>query len=171
MTPDQRAAYDEMVAGPRGGVMGPLARWLYSPVLAQRAQALGVHCRFSSSLSNRRSELAILITARHWRSGFEWNAHAKLARAAGLPESVIEAIGHADTPEFDDPADEVIYVFALELLATQGVSQPVFDRARELLGEVGVVDLIGVLGYYGLVSMTINALRIPPGKEPPFVAV
>ncbi len=166
LSPDQKRVWDAIVSGPRGQVAGPLRVWLQSPDLADRAQALGQFARYDSSLPPHLSELAILVTARIWSSDFEWSHHAPLAAAAGVPDSVIEAVAHARRPETDDPEMSVVSDFAIELHRDRQVSDAVFDRATACLGTRSVVDLTGICGYYTLISMTINAFRIPPDHPP-----
>lgn len=172
LTPEQRAVFDAIRSGPRGKVEGPLRVWLQSPELASRAQALGAFCRYGTSLPPRLSELAILVTGAHWRSGFEWAAHAPIALAAGLPAELIEAIRTGGKPVFPDRETAAVWRFANELTARRTVSDAVFAEARAVLGTGGVVELVGILGYYTLISMTINVFEVPlpPGVPDPFVA-
>ena len=168
MSAAQRAAHDAIAAGPRGRVEGPLAVWLHSADLAERAQALGAFCRFGSSLPPRLSELAILVVGAHWRAGFEWHVHAPIAAAAGVDPEAIAAIKAGDPARFAEDDAQAVHDFAHELLARQAVSDQTYARARHALGECGLVDLVGILGYYGLISMTIKAfrVRVPDGEEP-----
>lgn len=167
---EQRRVYDAISAGPRGSVRGPLAVWLQSPQLAARAQELGAFCRYGSSLPPRLSELAICTMAGHWRAGYEWHAHAGIARSAGVSDAVLEALRTGATPNFVAADERVVHRFSHELLTRQRVSQPTWDEAQALLGMRTVVDLVGVLGYYTLISMTINAFEIPvpAGAPDPF---
>ena len=167
---DQKRIYDEIVSGPRGKVEGPLRVWLTSAGLADRAQALGAFCRYGTSLPPRLSELAILVTGAHWRAGFEWHVHAPIAVQMGLDPVAVDAIRVGETPSFAKDDERAVYAFARELLATRRVSDESYAFAREILGERGLVDLVGVLGYYALISMTINAFEVPvpPGAEEPF---
>ncbi|WP_438974763.1 carboxymuconolactone decarboxylase family protein [Roseicyclus sp.] len=166
LTPDQRRVHDAIVAGPRGAVQGPLRVWLTSPALADRAQALGQFARFDSSLSHDLSELAILVTARIWSSGFEWRHHAPIAQAAGVPEAAIAAIGAAQRPQFDCAKQKAVFECAVELHRDHKISDASFAAGMVALGEVGMVDLVGVCGYYTLISMTINAFEVPDGDGP-----
>lgn len=168
LTAEQRRVYDAIVAGPRGWVRGPLAIWLQRPDLADRAQALGRYCRYDSSLPPRLSELAILVTARVWGAEFEWYAHAPLAAEGGLSAAAIEAIRTGAEPVFAGEDEQVVYDVARAMNAERRLSQPLYDRAVAVLGLGGLVDLIGVLGYYSLVSMTLNAFEVDlPAGTPP----
>lgn len=170
LTPEQRVVHDRIVAGPRGRVEGPLRVWLTSPELADRAQALGAFCRYGSSLPQRLSELAILVTGAHWQAGFEWYAHAPIAIAAGIDAGAAEIIRTGGTPVFAKPDEAAVYAFANELVTTRRVQPATYAAAHAQLGERGVVDLVGVLGYYALISMTIVAFEVPvpPGETEPF---
>ena len=170
MSPEQRQVHDMIASGPRGVVEGPLKVWLHSPELAERAQALGAFCRYGTSLPQRLSELAILITGAHWRAGFEWHVHAPIAIKAGIDPEAAEALRTGATPAFARQDDAAVHAFATELLRTRTVSAATYARAQAALGPRGVVDLVGVLGYYGFISMTINAFAVPlpPGAPEPF---
>lgn len=170
MSDTQRAIHDEIVSGPRGSIGGPFLAWLQSPELADRAQALGEYVRFDSVLPAQLSELAILVTARHWRAQFEWWIHAQIAEEAGLPRAVIDAVHAGDDPPFATDAQRAVYDFAKEIYARRRVSTETYDNAVTHLGLQGTVDLVGVLGYYALVSMTLNTfeMSVPEGEDPPF---
>lgn len=170
LTPDQKRIHDEVVAGPRGRVPAPVQVWLRRPELAERAQSLGAYCRYGTSLPPRLSELAILVTGVFWRASYEWAAHAPIAREAGVPDSVVEALKTGAEPAFDNEDEAVVYAFSRELLTSRAVSDDTWARAESVLGTDRVVDLIGVLGYYALVSMTLTAARVPApeGAEDPF---
>jgi 4-carboxymuconolactone decarboxylase len=151
-------------------VEGPLRVWLQSPALARHAQALGAYCRYHTRLPPRLSELAILVVGAHWRSGFEWHVHEPIAIAAGISEDVAEAIRTGRHPELRDTDEQAVYVFSTELLRTRQVSEATYASAVARFGLPAVVDLVGVLGYYTLISMTINAFHVPvpPGSPEPF---
>jgi 4-carboxymuconolactone decarboxylase len=166
LTPDQKKAYDAIVSGPRGEVVGPLRVWLNSPTLADRAQALGQYARYDSVLPLQQSELAIIVTARIWSSGFEWAHHAPIAISAGISQADVDLISRAQCPRFSDPVLQAIFNFAVELHRDRQVSDQTFGAALAVLGQQGVVDLVGICGYYTLISMTINAFNVPDGSGP-----
>ena len=170
LSDEQSAVWDAIAAGPRGRVAGPLNVWLHSPGLALRAQELGAFCRYGSGLPPRLSELAILVTGAYWRAGYEWWAHAPIAAKAGLDPAVIEAIKAGAMPAFERADERAVHDFARELLIDRAVSAPTYARAVEELGLEGVVALTGILGYYGLISMTIRAFQVgvPEGESEPF---
>ena len=169
LTPEQKKAADAIVAGPRGGLRGPFEAWLRSPVLADRAQRLGEYCRFNNTLPKDLMELAICLIGRHFKAQFEFYAHARLAKEAGLAAEIVEAIRTRQTPPFKREAERIVYDFVTEYLATNRVAAPNYKRAVDAFGEQGVVDLVGVCGYYMLVSMTLNVFEVPlpPGEPEP----
>ena len=169
-TAEQKKVHDAVVAGPRGRVVGPIKVWLKNPGLAEHAQALGAYARFNSSLPPRLSELAIIITGAFWKANYEWFAHAPLAIKAGIDPAAVETIRTYGTPTFSKADEQVIYDFTHELLTTRRVSAATFARAKQELGETSVIDLVGIVGYYGLVSVTLNAfeLPLPDGEKTPF---
>jgi 4-carboxymuconolactone decarboxylase len=160
MTPVQRQAYDAIVAGRRGRAPKPFLAWLHSPQLAHRAQHLGEFVRYETSLAPRISELAILVVARYWSSEYEWTVHKAEALKAGLPAAVIDALADDRPPRFDHETEAAVYEFAMRLCHTRVVPDEVYRRAVAALGETGVVELVGILGYYTLISMTLNAFEI-----------
>lgn len=166
LTERQRQVYDRIVAGPRGQVVGPLRVWLHSPELADHAQALGGFVRYGTALPPILSELAILVTARIWSSGFEWSHHAPIAEAAGLDPVIIEAIGLGRRPEFADPVQKALFDAAVELHRDRALTDATFDAALAALGRPALVELVGICGYYTLISMTINAFEVPEDEGP-----
>ena len=170
LSPDQRRVYDAILSGPRGIVEGPLRVWINSPELADRAQALGAFCRYSTVLPPRLSELAIITTGAYWKAGFEWAVHAPIALKAGLDPEAVEAIRTGKTPRFEKADEAVVHAFAHELLHDRKVSDETYRRAEAELGSRALVDLVGILGYYGLISLTIVAFEVPrpEGAPEPF---
>lgn len=165
LTEEQRLVFDKIAGGPRGVVQGPLRVWLQSPQLADKAQALGAFCRYGTRLPPRLSELAILVTGAFWRSGFEWAVHAPIAKTNGIADAVIEAIRLGDRPFFEKEDEAAVYAFARELHETHQVGQASYDRVTALFGVEGAVELVGILGYYTLISMTINTFEVPVPEE------
>ena len=173
MTPEQRAVHDEVVAGPRGRLIGPLRAVIHSPDLAGRWSRFGEFLRYSTCLPPRLSELAIIATGRHWNSQLEFYIHAEAARKAGLDPAVIEAIRVAGEPTFLDRAEADIYEFARQMLQAGTVSEPAYEAVERRWGARGVVELTALIGYYTMVSMTLNAheIPLPAGAEPPLERV
>jgi 4-carboxymuconolactone decarboxylase len=171
-SPEQRRVHDAIVAGPRGKVEGPLRVWLQSPDFAARAAELGAYCRFHSGLPSRLSELAILVTGAHWKAGFEWAAHAPMALKAGLDAEAVEAIRVGRKPMLARTDEATVYAFASELLRNRRVSDATYRLALAELGQAGLIDLVGILGYYALISMTIVTFEVPlpPGMADPFAS-
>lgn len=161
LTPEQQRVADAIRSGPRGGLRGPFEAWLRSPGLAEPAQLTGAYCRFGTELPGDVRELAILLTGKHWKAQFEFWAHARIARDEGLPEPVIEAIRSGETPSLARPDLQLVYDLVTEYFATHRLAQATYDRALAILGERGLVDLAGIVGYYGLVSMTLNVFEVP----------
>lgn len=161
LDPQQKQVFEAIASGPRGGVRGPLAVWLHRAEFAGLAQALGEYCRYHTALEPRLSELAILVTARVWNSEYEWYSHKPIALAAGLSPAVVEEIRHGREPGFGPEDEAVVYVFARELHTRRRVSDETYARAERVLGREAVIDLVGLLGYYTLISMTINVFEIP----------
>ena len=163
---DQTTVYQTILDGPRGEVVGPLKVWLKSPSLAMKAQDLGKFARYETSLSPVMSELAILVTARIWSSGFEWSHHAPIALATGLEQHVVDALSFAKIPAFNDEKLKIIFQFCVELHRDHKVSDTTYSKAYETLGETTVIELVAICGYYGFISMTINSFAVPDGEGP-----
>ena len=168
MKPDQRAVYAQTVAGRRGSVPANVMVWLRSPDLAARAQKLGELVRYDTSLKPRLSELAILVVAKRWQTQYEWAVHVAEARKAGLPDAIVEAIRTGETPAFTEHADRVVYEFSNAVLTDGRVTDEQYRSAVLDLGERTVVELVVLLGYYSMVSFTLNVFEIPaPGGSRP----
>ena len=161
MTAEQKTMTTNLLTGPRRGLGGPFNVLLRSPEMGDLVQKLGEYARFRPDLPAKLRELAIIITARNWTAQFEWNAHRRAAEQAGLAVPIIEAIANRKTPTGMQPDEAIVYNFSTELLETRKVSDPTFKAAVDRFGEKGVVDLIGVMGYYQMVSMLLNVDRYP----------
>jgi 4-carboxymuconolactone decarboxylase len=166
MNADQKATYEEAVAGKRGAAPAPMMAWLNSPDMARHATRLGEQLRFNTMFPPKLSEIAILVTARHWTAHYEWWAHKRLALKGGLDVAIVDAIRDRRTPSFDDPKAAMIYDVAKSLHEGHGLAQPLYDAAIALLGERGLVEIIGLCGYYTMVSMTLNTFDfgLPDGE-------
>lgn len=156
MTPDQTAMLDAILAGPRKNLNGPFVAWIHSPRLGELAQTLGAFCRYDTGLPLRLSELAILATAVAWQSQAEWHIHLPIAIDAGLPADVAEQIRQGGTPVFAQRDEHVVWHFATELYRNRRVSDATYAEACAMFGLPVVVNLVGLLGYYALVAMTLN---------------
>jgi 4-carboxymuconolactone decarboxylase len=169
LTPEQQPVADAIRSGPRGGLRGPFEAWLRSPGLADPAQRVGAYCQYNSSIPTDLNELAIIMTGKHWKAQFEFWAHARLALEAGLDPAIVEAVRTGAKPAFGRDSERVLYDFVDEYLQTHRISDTTYERAIQTFGERGVVDIIGVVGYYGLVSMTLNVFEVdlPEGVPPP----
>jgi 4-carboxymuconolactone decarboxylase len=167
LTDAQKKAAAEFEAA-RGTLSGPWAVILRSPEMINRARELSDYLRFKSSLPPRLSEMVILITAREWTQQYEWNAHHPLAMKGGLSPEVAKAIAEGRRPENMAADEAALYDFCIELHRNRGVSDATYARAVAKFGENGLVDAIGLSGWYTLVAMTLNTARtpLPPGAAP-----
>ena len=165
MTGAQRKAAAEMIAGPRKGVKGPFIPLLRSPELMDRLQKVGEYLRFQSSLEQRISELIMLIVSREWTQHFEWFVHVPLGRKAGISEDTISALAEGRRPPGMSEDEELAYDFCVELLRNKGVSETTYRRAAMKFGENGVIDMIGVAGYFTTMSMVMNVAHSPPSGD------
>jgi 4-carboxymuconolactone decarboxylase len=172
LTPDQRALAESIKAGPRGQfrMSGPFAIYLHSPAFGELAQKLGGHLRFKTGVPPRLSEFAILCTGQHWKAQYEWAMHAPMAEKQGVKPQTIRDIQAGRAPKSAPPDEKAIYAFVKELYGKRRVSTPTFKRVQKLLGDAGTVELVGILGYYAMVSMTLNTFRapLPEGMPAPF---
>lgn len=163
----QRAVLTEILSGPRGNLDGPFLAWIHSPELASHAQRLGAFCRYSTRLELRLTELAILFTASWWQSQAEWQIHEPIARQAGVTDAVIEALRHQAEPDFEREDERVVYRVAKALYQDRRVNDALYAQAIETFNEPAVVELVGVLGYYALVAMTLNVFAVRRGTDVP----
>jgi 4-carboxymuconolactone decarboxylase len=167
MTEAQKKAAAEFEAA-RGSVSGPWAVILRSPEMINRARGLSDYLRFKSSLPPRLSEFVILITAREWAQQYEWNAHYPLAIKGGLDPEIAKAVAEGRRPDKMADDEAALYDFCIELHRNRSVSDVTYARAVAKFGEQGIVDAIGLSGWYTLVAMILNTARtpLPEGAEP-----
>jgi 4-carboxymuconolactone decarboxylase len=179
MNAEQKKLVDALLAGPRGGGNaspeavqrilggGPFNAWLRSPDLGNRLQNVGEYIRYKTSLPLRLNEFAILITAREWTSQYEWHAHHPLAMKAGLDPKVADELAAGKRPAGMKDDEAAVYEFCIQLHRNKKVDDAAYNRALALFGEQGVIDLIGVSGYYTAVSMTLNVAQVPVPEGTP----
>lgn len=185
LTAEQKALYDA-IAGDRrrqaarrfktasedGTLTGPFNALLYAPAVGDAMQRLGGALRFDSSLPGHLRELAILMVAARWRANYEWYAHAPIAAREELGDDIIAAVKAGATPEGAPDDVMAVHTFVSELVETRRVSDGTYAKARETIGEHGLVELIAIVGYYSLIAGLLNTFEIsvPQGEEPPFGA-
>jgi 4-carboxymuconolactone decarboxylase len=161
MTDEQRAVHATVVTGKRGKMIGPLRAVIHSPELARRWSAIGEFLRYDTCLPPRLSELAIIVVGRRYTSQVEWWAHSAAAAKAGLAAAIIEAIRLGEAPVFADPDEADVYEFARQLVQAGQVDETTYRAVAQRFGARGVVELTGVIGYYTMVSMTLNVHDVP----------
>lgn len=161
MNEAQRQAADGLVAGPRKGVFGPFIPLLRSPELMDRLQRVGEYLRFGSTVPGKLNEFAMCVVARHWTNQFEWAVHYPLAAKAGVATATLDALAEGRRPDGMLTDEALVHDFLAELLANHGVCDATYGRARELLGEQGVIDLVGLAGYFAALCMVMNVAHTP----------
>jgi 4-carboxymuconolactone decarboxylase len=170
LTPEQGRLLASIRSGPRGsstGIRGPFAVFLHAPAFGELAQRLGGHCRFNTAVPPRLSEFAVLLTAKFWRAQYEWYAHVPQAERAGVKKDTITDIYRGRAPKSAPKDERAIYDFVQELYKTRRVSDRNFARVHAVLGDAATVELVGILGYYVLISMILDVFRMPlPEGEP-----
>lgn len=166
MSPAQQAVAQAVIDGPRGALYGPFVPLLRSPELMECAQRMGEYLRYRSAIGTRLSELAILVTARQWDQQVEWAIHAPIAAQCGIGAAVIDAIAQRRRPQGMDEQDAAVHDFCVELHQHKRVSDTTYARTLALFGEKGVVDLMGINGYYTFLAMVMNAAQTPAPGSP-----
>src|ERR1700710_121787 len=171
LNPEQKKWADMISAPPRNAkfVNPPYRAYIYNPDLANRLSALSEYLRWNTSLPPRLSELAILITARQWTAQYEWFAHYPLALKGGLDPKVAGDIAAGKRPDGMKDDEAALYDLAMALYRDKKVSDPIYKAALEKFGERGIMDIIGIIGYYDLVSMTLITMQAeaPNDSVPP----
>jgi len=181
----QRRLYDAVLASPRGrggarrlvqrddgSLTGPFDAWLRSPVLGEHLERVGMALRTDTVLPAAVRETAGLVVARAWGADFEWWVHGLVARREGVPEAAIEAIGQGRRPVFEDAACQAAHDVAHELVERRRVADPTLERARGVLGERALVEVVTLVGFYQLVSGILESFApTGPSAELPVVGV
>jgi 4-carboxymuconolactone decarboxylase len=170
MTDEQRAVVDAIQSGPRGaGLRGPFNALLRSPTLCDLVQRVGAYVRFGSSIPAPLNELAICMAGRKWGAQYEFFAHRRIGIEAGLNPAILDAVALGQTPANMSSDETTVYEFVTDLLSTGQVSDGRYRAALDRFGERGIMDLVGAVGYYSLVSMVLNVAQVPlpEGETPP----
>jgi 4-carboxymuconolactone decarboxylase len=167
MSPEQKQAAAEIAAGPRGEVKGPFVSLLRSPEFMRRVQKVGEYIRFVCPIDKRLNEFAAIIAARHWNQQFEWWAHHRQAVEAGLDRKIADAVGEGRRPTGMAEDEEIVYDLLTEVLHNKGASDATYARAVAKFGEQGLIDIIGIAGYYALLAMVMNVTRTAVPEGPP----
>ncbi len=165
LTEEQKEIHDTIVSGPRGHVVGPLRIWLNNPGLARSAQTVGEYARYGTSLSKGLSELAIITTGRVWSSAFEWEHHAPLAIEGGIDPENVNIIRMGQRPNFTKAEEEAVFDFAAEANIIKNVSDNTYNNLVNILNETAAIDIVGICGYYSLISMTLNVFKVPSDTD------
>ena len=165
LTEEQKEIHDAIVSGPRGHVVGPLRIWLNNPGLARSAQTVGEYARYGTSLSKGLSELAIITTGRVWSSAFEWEHHAPLAIEGGIDPENVNIISMGQRPNFTKAEEEAVFDFAAEANILKNVSDNTYNNLVNILNETAAIDIVGICGYYSLISMTLNVFKVPSDTD------
>jgi 4-carboxymuconolactone decarboxylase len=166
-TEAQRACAQEIIQGPRGALIEPFVPLLRSPELCTHVQRTGEYLRYRSAIGLRLSELAILVTACHWRQQVEWSIHAPIAMREGIAPEVVQALAEGRRPDYQRADEALVHDFTQQSLQERRVSDATWAACREALGEQGVVDLMGIVGYYTMLSIVMNAAQTPPPPDRP----
>ena len=171
-----QVAFDTYVSPGTGyetGLRGPVGMWMHSPELAKAVFDVRQRVRYGTPKNQRITELIILSTAREINNQYEWSAHEPLAQAAGLEQEIIEVIKFRrdlnSLPELDGfgEIERILVQFARELVSKEKVSSDTFNHAVGIFGNEGLVDIVGLIGYYNFVAMTLKAFDVhrPAGTE------
>lgn len=168
LSPRQQEISDR-ISRRRGGTRGPFLVWLRSPELCEKVEALGAYCRFESALDPRLRELSLLIAARHFDAQYSWNAHVGKAAGLGVSRDSLAALAERREPQFGQKDEQIVYQFGTEILGRHFVSDDTFAEAMSVLGEAGLIDLIGCLGNFSMLAMLLNAFQVDLQPiQPPF---
>lgn len=164
LSAESRRIYESILAT-RGDIAGPFLAWLHVPKLADPAEKLGAFCRYGTHLEPIESEMLILLVAKAFRCDGEWQIHAPIAARAGLDETAIADIRARRRPKLPSARLDTLCDFARQLLDAQRVDEQAFARAMRTFGAEVLVELVGLLGYYAFVAMTLNAFEMTPGPD------
>ena len=159
LTDAQRQAAQEIINGPRKALYGPFIPLLRSPELMDRSSKMGEYLRYKSAIGNQLSELVILIVARHWTQQVEWYLHEPIALKVCIKPEIIAAIAERRTPEGLSEDQKIVYDFSMEINNNKSVSDTTYARAQKRFGDTGVIDMLGINGYYNFLAIIMNGTR------------
>jgi len=175
LTPEQQQMAVHLKTPPRNSALdgGPFNAYARSPSLGLLLLNVSDYVRFNSSLPPRLSEFAIMIGARHWSVPYEWRAHYPLAVKGGLERQILVDLGAGKRPQNMKDDEAALYDFVTEMYRDHDVSDATFKAVADRFGERGVMDLIGIIGYYDIASMALIAQRAkaPPIEDAPLVPI
>lgn len=155
----QRKAAQDIIDGPRKALYGPFIPLLRSPELMDRSSKMGEYLRYKSAIGNKLSELVILIVARHWTQQVEWYLHQPIALKVGIKQEIIDAIADGRTPQGMSDDEQIVYDFSTEINTNKGISDVTYNRAKARFGDTGIIDMLGVNGYYNFLAIIMNGVR------------
>jgi 4-carboxymuconolactone decarboxylase len=168
---EQRDVYEAIVGGPRppgvfslvddeGRLLGPFNAMLYSPAVGGPLQELGAAVRFRTSFTGREREIATLVVAARHRSDYEWYAHERAGRRAGLSEAELTALRTGADPVLADARERIVHEAARALAGDGDLSAPMFAEATATLGRAAVVELVTLVGYYAMLATQLRVFRV-----------
>lgn len=166
LNPDARAVYDRILRE-RGYVPGPYQFWLASPGFSDRIEPVEAFLRHGVSLEERLVEVVVLVVAKHWRAQYVWTSHGPAAEKAGVDPAIVEAIRMGRAPAFARDDEAVCYDVSSALVNGQGVDDALWARADSAIGEEGINEVLGLIGLYTSVCLTMVAYRMPTKNGEP----
>ncbi len=173
MTDLQKKYAEEIIKGPRGALYGPFIPLIRSPELMDRSQRIGEYLRYKSAIGTKLTEFVIMIVARQWTQQVIWAIHEPIVLKAGVKPEIVQAIADGRRPMGMNEDEEMLYNFCMELHTNKSITDVTYDRVLKRFGEQGVIDTLGINGYYSMIAMVMNATRtaVPdnkPGALKPF---
>jgi 4-carboxymuconolactone decarboxylase len=180
LNPEQRDVYEAIVGGPRpahvfsfvdeeGRLLGPFNAMLHGPQVGGPLQELGAALRFRTSFTEREREIATLVVAASLRSNYEWYAHERIGRRAGLTDAELTALRTGADPVLADARERIVYEAARALAADGDLTAPMYAEATASLGRGAVVELVTLVGYYTALALQLRVFRVgvPEGETAP----
>jgi alkylhydroperoxidase family enzyme len=179
---EQREVYDAVTGGPRrdgpspvrymdeeGRLLGPFNAMLYSPAVGMPLQELGAALRFRTAFTKREREIAILVVAAGHRAAYEWYAHERIGRRAGLTGEELDALRTGVAPMLADVRERVVHEAVRQMVVDGDLSDAVYTEAVATLGRAAVVELVALVGYYSALALQMRVFRVglPEGETEP----